>query len=85
MFSGVEDKGISDLKRSYRHLQQHIHEAHQWPYGAGCALCDYLFCFHMGNMVLLEAAKENFTDVKVDLGSSFMNLREHIQEAHGGC
>jgi len=84
MLSDLEDKRISDLKRSYLHLQQHINVAHRW-YNAGCTFCENLFCFHMGNMVLLEAAKENFTDVKIDLWSSFMTLREHIKEAHGGC
>ena len=34
--------------------------------------------------MLLEAKKGDFTDVKINLRSSFMTLREHIQEAHGG-
>jgi len=85
MLSDLEDKGISNLKRSYRQLQQHIHEAHQWHYGTACALCENLLCYHLGKMMHLEAVKGDFTDVKVDLGNSFMTLREHIQEAHGGC
>ena len=84
-FSDLENKGISDLKRSYQNLQQHIHERHLWYYGAGCALCENLFCYHLGKMLLLEAAAGNFTAVKIDLGNSFMTLREHIQGAHGGC
>ena len=82
MFSDLEDKGMGDLKRSYRHLQQHIHDAHH--YGTSCALCQSLLCCHLGKMMLLEAAKEDFTDIKIGLGSSFMTLREHIQEALGG-
>ncbi|RPB19763.1 hypothetical protein L211DRAFT_590905 [Terfezia boudieri ATCC MYA-4762] len=83
LFSVLEDKGISDLKRSYRHFQEHIHEAHH--YGAGCALCENLLYHHLGKMILLEAAGGGFTDAKISLGISFMTLREHIQEAHGGC
>ena len=85
MFSDTGDKGISNLKRSYQDLRQHVHEAHQWHYGAGCALCENLFCYHLGKMMLLEAKMGDFTGVKIDLRSSFMTLREHIQEAHGGC
>ena len=83
MLSDLEDKGIGELKRSYRHLQQHIHEAHN--YGTGCALCESLVCYHLGKMMLLEAARGDFSDVKIALGSSFMTLREHTQEAHGCC
>ena len=83
MFSDLENKGMSDLKHSYRHLQQHIHEAHY--HGASCSLCESLVCYHLGRMMLLEAARGDFTDVKIALGSSFMTLREHIQDAHGGC
>ena len=83
--SDSEGKGISNLRRSYRDLRQHIHEAHHSHYGAACALCENLFCYHLGKMMLLEVAKIDFADVKVDLGSSFMTLRQHIQEAHGGC
>ena len=35
--------------------------------------------------MLLEAEKGGPTAVKVDLGNSFMTLRQYIQEAHGGC
>jgi len=80
-----QDKGISNLKRSYRDLRQHIQEAHQWHYGAACALCENLFCYHSGKIMFLEVAKGDFAGVKFDLGSSFMVLREHIQEAYGGC
>ena len=80
-----EDNGIRDLKRSYRDLRQHIQEAHQWHYGATCALCEDLFCYHLGKMMLLEVAEGDFASVKISLGSSFMTLRQHIQEAHGGC
>jgi len=85
MFSDPEDKRTSNLKRSYQDLEKHIHEAHQWHYRAACAVCENLFCYHLGKMMLLEAAKGDITDVKIDLGSSFTSLREHIQEAHGGC
>lgn len=84
-FSHSEDKGMCNIRHSYRHLQQHVHAAHQWHYGNACALCENLFCFHLGKMMLLEAAKGDFTDVKIDLGNSFMTLRQHIEEAHGGC
>jgi len=85
MLSDPEDKGMSSLKRSYRHLQQHIYEAHQWHYGASCAWCENLVCYHLGKMMLLEVAEGNFAHARIDLGNSFMMLREHIQEAHGGC
>ena len=85
MFNGPESKGISKLERSYRDLRQHIHEAHQWHHRAACAMCENLFCYHLGKMMLLEVAKGDFVNVKIDLGRSFMTLRGHIQEAHGGC
>jgi len=85
MFSGPEGKGISNLKRSYRDLRQHIHEAHQWHYGAACALCENLFCYHSDKVVLLEVAKGDLSEVKSNLRSSFQVLRDHIQEAHSGC
>ncbi|KAF8453220.1 hypothetical protein BGX38DRAFT_1178573 [Terfezia claveryi] len=84
-FSHSEDKGMCNIRRSYQLLQQHVHAAHPWQYGYACALCENLFCFHLGKMMLLEAAKGDFTDVKIDLGNSFMTLRQHIEEAHGGC
>ena len=83
MFSHPGAKGVSALKRGYQLLQQHIHEAHHS--GASCALCESLIYLHLGEMILLEAAKEDFTDVKINLWSSLMTLRDHIQEAHGGC
>jgi len=85
MLSDPEDKGMSSLKRTYQQLQQHIYEAHQWHYGTGCALCENFVCYHLGKMMLLEAAEGNFAHARIDLGNSFMMLREHIQEAHGGC
>jgi len=84
-FSDLGDKRISNIKRSYQDLRQHIHEAHQWHYESGCALCEHLFCYHLGKIMLLEATKGDLTDVNIDLGNSFMTLRQHIQEAHGGC
>jgi len=84
MLSDLGDKRMSDLKRTYQQLQQHIYEAHQ-HYGASCTWCENLVCYHLGEMLLLEVAEENFAYVKINLGSSFMMLREHIQEAHGGC
>lgn len=83
--SNLEDKGMSDLRRSYRHLKQHIREAHQGYDGVSCALCENLFCYHLETMMLLEVVEGNFPYIKLDLGSSFMMLRKHIQEAHGGC
>jgi len=47
--------------------------------------CEDLFCYHLGKIMLLAAAKGDFADVKIDLGNSFMTLRQHTQEAHGGC
>ena len=85
MFSELEDKGISDLKHTYRYLQQHIYEAHQWHYGVPCASCENLFCYHLEKMMLLEVAKGDLSEVKIDLQSSFTALRRHIKEAHGGC
>jgi len=85
MFSDLEDKGISNLKRSYRQLQQHIHLAHQWHYEAVCASCENLFCYHLEKMMLLEITKGDLCEVKIDLQSSFTALRDHIKEAHGGC
>ncbi|KAF8427033.1 hypothetical protein EV426DRAFT_429857 [Tirmania nivea] len=83
--SDSEEKGIGNLKRSYRDLRQHIHEAHQSHCGATCSLCENLFCYHLGKMILLEVSNRDFANVKVDLGNSFLTLRQHIQEAHGGC
>ena len=85
MLSDPEDKGIGNLKRSYRDLRQHIHEVHQWYYGASCVLCENMFCYHLEKMMLLEVAKGDLCDVKVDLQGSFTALRDHIKEAHGGC
>jgi len=83
MLSDPEDKGMCGLKRTYQQLQQHIYEAHQ-HYGASCAWCEYLVCYHLGKMMLLEVAEGNFAHARIDLGNSFMMWREHIQEAHGG-
>ena len=83
--SDPEGKGINNLRRSYEDLRQHIHAVHHFHYKAACALCENLFCYHLGKMMLLEVAKVDFVSVKVDLGSSFMTLRQHIREAHGGC
>jgi len=85
IFINLEDEGISSLRRSYRDVQQHIYTAHQWHYGVGCALCENLLFYHLGKMMLLEVAEGDFAHVKIELGNSFMTLRQHIQEAHGGC
>ena len=85
MFSDPEDKGMSDLKHSYRDLQQHIHEAHRLEYGVSCAMCENLFCYHLDKMMLLVVAKGDLCEVKIDLQSSYKALRVHIKEAHGGC
>ena len=84
MFSDLEDKGISNLKRSYRDLRQHIIEAHGWEYGVACFSCGNLFCYHLEKMVLLEVTKGDLCEVKIGLQSSFNALRDHIKEAHGG-
>jgi len=34
--------------------------------------------------MLLEVAKGDFADVKMNFGSTFLTLRQHIREAHGG-
>ena len=85
MLSDQQDKGIRNIKRSYRDLRQHIHEAHSWQYGNVCTLCEDLFCYHGGKLMLLEATEGDFAGMKIDLGASFMTLRDHIKEAHGGC
>ena len=85
MFNDPEDKGVCNLKRSYRELRQHVNEAHQWHYGTTCALCENLFCYHLETIMLLELPNGDLSNVKIDLRSSFKALREHIQEAHGGC
>ena len=90
MFSDLEYNGIGNLKRSYRCLQQHISlqhidEAHRWEYGVACASCENLFCHHLEKIMLLEVAKGDLCEVKVDLQNSFTALRRHIKEAHGGC
>ena len=85
MLSDPEDKGMSGLKRSYRDLQQHINEAHSWEYGADCAACEELFCYHLDNVMLLEVAKGDLCEVKTDLRSSCKALRDHIKGAHSGC
>ena len=84
MFSDPENKGISNLKRSYRYLQ-HVDSAHLWHYGAACPSCENYFCYHLEKMMLLEAAKGDLSEVKIDLQSSCTVLRGHIKEAHGGC
>jgi len=86
MYSDLEYKGLSNLKRSYRQLEQHIHMAHQPHYeGAACASCENLFCYHLEKMMLLETTKGDLCEVKIDLQRSFTALRDHIKEAHGGC
>lgn len=85
MLSDPQDKGIRNIKRSYRDLRQHIREAHWWQYGTACTLCEDLFCYHGGKLMLLEVAEKEFARLKIDLGQSFMILRGHIKEAHGGC
>ena len=85
MLSDPQDKGMHNIKRSYRDLRQHIHEVHSRQYGAVCTLCEDLFCCHGGKLMLLEAAEGDFVGLKIDLGRSFMTLRDHIREAHGGC
>jgi len=85
MLSDQQDKDIRNIKRSYRDLRQHIHEAHLWQYGSPCILCEDLFCYHGGKLMLLEAAEGDFVGLKIDLGRNFMTLRDHIKEAHGGC
>jgi len=36
-------------------------------------------------MILLEVAKGDLSDAKIDLQSSFTTLRDHIKDAHAGC
>jgi len=85
MFSDLEDKGISELKGSYRDLRQHIREAHRCEHGVACASCGNLFCYHLEKIILLEVAKGDLSEVKIDLQGSFTALRDHIKEVHGGC
>ena len=84
MLSDPQDKGMHNIKRSYRDLRQHIHEAHSRQYGAACTWCEDLFYFHGGKVMLLEAAEGDFAGLKIDLGQSLVTLRNHIMEAHGG-
>ncbi|KAF8427034.1 hypothetical protein EV426DRAFT_429882 [Tirmania nivea] len=85
MLSDPQDKGIHNIKRSYRDLRQHIQESHLWQYGTACTLCEDLFCNHGGILILLETAEGDFAGLKIDLRRSFMILRDHIKDAHGGC
>jgi len=78
MFSNQEEKRISNLKRSYRHLQQHIDATYQWHCGAACALCEYLFCYHLEGIMLLEITKGDLCEVKVNLQCSFTALRDQL-------
>jgi len=79
-----DDTGVSTLVRSYKTLRHHIHEAHLWESSAICALCEDLFCYHLAKLMLLEAGMGEIHGLKLDLGRSFMTLRTHIGEAHGG-
>ena len=75
---------MSSLKHSYRDLQQHIYKAHKWEYGVSCIACENLFCYHLDKVMLLEVAKGDLCEVKIDLRNSCKALRDHIREAHGG-
>jgi hypothetical protein len=85
MFSDPEDKRMTDLKRSYRGLQEHIDEAHRWEYGIACAACENLLGNHLDKVMLLEVAKGDLCEIKIDMRGSCAALRDHIKEAHGGC
>lgn len=80
----LDDKGMSTLMRSYKDLHQHVQEAHFLGSRAVCSLCDNLFCYHLAKLALLEGEMGEVQSLKLDLGRSFMTLRTHIQEAHGG-
>ena len=79
-----DDAGISTLMRSYRSLRHHINEAHLRGSRVACALCEDLFCYHLANLALLEGGMGEVQSLRLDLGNSFMTLRTHIREAHGG-
>ncbi|KAF8427037.1 hypothetical protein EV426DRAFT_686660 [Tirmania nivea] len=80
----LDDQGMSTLMRSYKNLRQHIHDAHLSASRAVCSLCEDLFCYHLANLTLLEGGMVEVSGLKLDLGRSFMTLRTHIREAHGG-
>ena len=76
-----DDMGMSTLMRSYKDLHQHVHEAHLF---AVCPVCEDIFCYHLSKLMLLEGGMGEAQSLKLDLGRSFMMLKTHIQEAHGG-
>jgi len=80
----LDDRGMSNLMRSYKDLRQHVHEAHLPASRALCSLCEDLFCYHLAKLTLLEGGVEEVQGLKVDLGRSFITLRTHIREAHYG-
>jgi len=80
----ADQRGMSNLMGSYKNLRHHIHEAHLWKSRDICALCEDLFCCHLGKLMLLGVNMGEVPDLKIDLGRSFMTLRNHIREAHGG-
>jgi len=80
----LDHRGMSTLMRSYKGLRQHIQEAHLPAPRAVCSLCEDLFCYHLAKLILLEGGVGEIQGLKFDLGRSFMNLRTHIREAHGG-
>ncbi|KAF8427022.1 hypothetical protein EV426DRAFT_572377 [Tirmania nivea] len=79
------DQGIrTQLLRSYENLRLHIHE-HTFGARETCSLCEDLFYHHTLQLPLLfEVKADEVGQVWLRLGNNLMNLRKHVEEAHGG-
>ena len=75
---------MNNLIGSYKSLRHHIHDAHLSKSRAVCDICEDLFCHHLGKLILLGVNMGGAVELKIDLGRSFLTLRNHIREAHGG-
>jgi len=80
----LDDWGMCTLMRSYKDLRQHVREVHLLGSRVVYPLCEDLFCYHLAKLILLEGGMGEVQNLKLDLGRSFMTLRTHIREAHGG-
>ena len=74
----------AQLLRSYNNLRLHIHE-HTFGSRHTCSLCEDLFYQHTLQLPLLFQVKaDEVGQVWLGLGNNLMNLRKHVEEAHGG-
>jgi len=82
---GGADQGIrAQLLKSYEDLRLHIHE-HTFSSRETCSLCENLFYHHTLQLPLLfEVKAGEVGQVWLGLGNNLMNLRKHVEEAHGG-